>query len=273
MRTALVIATLLLASDAYAQVYSAGVQGGYGTALVPPTSSGVTTTGITIREYGGIIGNLILFIGEAPAVSNTTVTYETDGAGNTYEVRTTYAPSAEVQQLSSDWMEARGRKILAGGMGQQVELDIPLRALGGDTSGVMFKMWRPLPFFSDHIEWLGESGSVWLAQFYIGHLTFSDVTSRKVSSENGILMSTEVTGEQSFTMIGSALRVQKMLTRTLRAQVQLDFNVFSILEDDPSPMHFGIETTLPHLLLRLEAVTSGFLPHGLSVNAEAVIAL
>jgi hypothetical protein len=108
MRSLAVALTLLLAaaSPAAAQVYGAGVTIQYGNALVPPTSSPVLTTAVTYREIGGFIGNLLVFIGEVPVGlgGHTEVSYESDGAGNVYEVRTTYPPTAEETAAGNAWM-------------------------------------------------------------------------------------------------------------------------------------------------------------------------
>jgi hypothetical protein len=94
-----------------------------------------------------------------------------------------------------------------------------------------------------------------------------------VSATNGTLMSAERTGDQSFTMVGTALRLKQSITDNVSAHLQIDLNAFTLIEDDPSPLHLGVELAGPHTLFRFEAMTTGFRPEGLSLNAEVVLAL
>lgn len=275
------LATLALAaSTARADgMYGAGIGVGYGTALVLPTSSSVTTTSLTYREVGGVVGNAILFVGSLPACGapRTSTRWETSANGATYEITTTTTPTKEAKEICAgvvkEWWETVGKRTLRGEMGQDLQLDIPLQQLGGNTSGVAFSLWRPLVWDGEFVPILGEGSQLWVAQFHLALLTFHNVTSRKALAEMGTIRTIEATTKQDFLMVGSGVRLHKMLSDNMRATLQIDLNAWSIVADEPSPVHLGIDMAAPHTMFHVEVVTSGINPNGYGINAGVILAI
>jgi hypothetical protein len=268
---------LLVAPSADAGIYGLGVTGEYGNAYLPPTGEAGTTTMLTYHEHGGLLGAFLLFVGEAPAeprASTTTTTdlqCKSDGAFQTcttYEVTTTTTPSqAEIEQFHHDmdaWGPTVGAAIMRGEAGQELEIELPLRALGGNTSGFMLKLFRPIP---------GTRGILSVGQFAFGWMTFHDVKTRMVRASATELTATEQVGDHTFKYAGIPCRFQVPFGRTgFGAHLQFDFNLLSIVMDQASPVRAGAQWVGSHVMLSVEGVASGFRPDGASISAEAALA-
>ncbi|CAN5688548.1 hypothetical protein BH11MYX3_BH11MYX3_29780 [soil metagenome] len=274
MRALVIVA--LLASVAHADVsgvYGVGFSADFGNTYLPPTAHAGLSTTLSYREYHGKIGNWIIFLSEAPAPPSGSSKTETSepicGGGycTVYETTTYTPPSAEaVRQWESNMSEfsaTKGKAILAGQMGQELTIDVTMRSLGGDASGFMLKLMRPLP---------GSNGLVMIGQYALGWLTYHDVKSRKVVATNGVLSSVEVTGDHTFTYVGLPIRVQVPIGGAFGAHLQFDNNIYGWLLGDASPIRAGASWIGPHTIVQVEGVISGFRPDGGSLNGSVSVA-
>ena len=263
----------LLAGAAHADVrgtYAFGVTGEYGTAYLPPTAGAGTATTISYKEYAGVVGNWILFIGSAPAkpMSVTKTSYETVG-DTVYEVKTTYHPSqAAIDQWEKDVEEyaaTKGKAILAGEMGQSLYIDVTARGLGGNASGFKLQLFRPIP---------GSNGMLQIGQYGLGWLTFHEVTSKKVVAEGGVLRAMDVVGEHTWRYVGMPIRLQVPFGSTGGGMhLQFDNNILGLFFDDASPIRLGSQWVLPYVIVGVEGVISGLRPDGYSINGSITVAL
>lgn len=252
--------------------FGVGFATDYGTAMLPPASGSALTTAISIHEYGGPIGNAILFFMTAPwptGSSTARTSYYTDDHGVAWVVTETVTDFSQSDlgigtAKYKDWKAAKGDGILRGDAGQELQIFIPLRQLGGDASGFMFKLMVPLGFTG------GLLSIAALPAF--GWINYEDVTQRRVSAAGGVLTATESVGNSRYEYVGFPIRFQTKLSDFASAHVQLDLNVFSLTDDQPSPIRAGVDFLVPHALLKVEAISSGLAPGGASLAAEAILA-
>lgn len=258
-------------------VYRLGAGAEVGNAYLPPTAGAGLTTSLSYREHGGLLGNILMVIAEAPArpSSTSTTTYETSCVGavgdqtcTLYETTVTMPPSAAaVEAWERDmaaWGPSRGAAILRGELGQELQIDIPLRALGGSTTGVMLRLYRPI----------GSSGHLSVGQFALGWLTFHDVTTREVMATATELRATDKVADHTYKYVGLPVRVQAPIGRTgFGVHAQLDLNVLSIVTDDPSPVRAGVQWVGPHVIVTVDGVASGLRLDAGSIAAEVTLAL
>ncbi len=274
MRALVIIA--LLAGTAQADVtgvYGVGFSADFGNTYLPPTARAGLSTTLSYREYAGKIGNWIIWISEVPAPpSGSSKTEVTDtvcsqGYCTVYETTTYTPPSAEAvrewESNMSEFSDTKGAAILRGEMGQELTIDLTMRSLGGDTSGFMLKLMRPIP---------GTDGHVMIGQYALGWLTYHDVKSRKVVATNGVLTSMEVTGDHTWTYVGLPIRVNVPLNSSFGAHLQFDNNIYGWFLGDASPIRAGATWIGPHVIVEVEGVISGVRPDGGSLKGSVSVA-
>lgn len=259
------------AAPARAGVYGIGVNGEYGNAYLPPTGGAMLSTSLHYEEYGGILLKLLL-LASAPVKpeGSTTTSQEpfclgqgSDRTCTTVVVTTTTTPTAaeleDYERRLSAWDPAIAQSIMRGESGLELDLDIPMRSLGGDTSGFMAHVWYP-------IGWDGRL-SVGAAAF--GWVTFHGVKSKEVQADPTEVRAVDKMSDVTYKYAGLPLRVQTAIGRSgLGAHVQLDLNILSLVLDQPSPIRAGLSWAGYHVLAKLEGVVTGYRPDGASVSAQ-----
>jgi hypothetical protein len=279
MTRLLLIASLVVAATAPARAdggfYGVGARVEYGTAYLPPTAGASTTTMIRYREIGGFLGNLLVLTASAPIKPEPSSRIETEtscsGSGSnkscttaTYEV-TTYPSSKEIEDYEKKvaaWDPAVANAIMRGEAGQEVDLDIALRTLGGDTSGFIFRLGAPF------LHW----GPVSM-KFALGWLTFHDVHTRIANATSTEIATMEKVSDFTYKYVGLPIRVQAPIGLTgLGVHLQVDLNIPSIVLDEPSPIRAGVQWFGYHLMITVETVVSGFRADGVSLASEVALA-
>jgi len=273
MRSLIILA--ILAGTAHADVtgvYGVGFSAEFGNTYLPPTAEAGLATTISYKEVGGKVGNWIIFLSEAPAPPAGTSKTTTDTTCyqdfcTIRETTTTTPPTeAEVRQWEADMSEfsaTKGAAILRGEMGQSLSIDVTMRSLGGNASGFMLKLMRPIP---------KTGGVVSIGQYALGWLTYHDVKSHKVLAMNGVLSSMEVTGDHTFGYVGLPIRIAAPVTRSFGAHLQFDNNIYGWFLGDASPIRAGVEWVAPHVMVQVEGVISGFRPDGGSISGSVTLA-
>jgi hypothetical protein len=276
MRSLFILA--LLAGTAHADVqgvYGLGIGADYGTTYLPPTAEAGLSTTITYREYAGVVGNWLLFIGEAPAPPMSTSKSESTEECHqgyctiTTTTTTTHPSQAEVdawQDAMNEYTATKGAAMLRGEMGQELTIDVTMRSLGGNASGFKLQLFRPIP---------DTGGLVMIGQYALGWLTYHDVKSHQVMAENGVLSSKEVMGDHTWGYVGMPIRIGTSFGAQSRfgAHLQFDNNIYGWFLGDASPIRAGVEWIGPHVMMKVEGVVSGFRPDGGSINGSVTLAL
>ena len=275
MRSLVILA--LLAGSAHADVegiYGLGIGAEYGTTYLPPTAGAGLSTTLTYREYAGKLGNWILFIGDAPAPPMSTSKSESSTECHqgyctiTTTTTTTHPSEAEVaawEQEMNEYSATRGAAMLRGEMGQLLQIDVTMRSLGGNASGFVLRLFRPIP---------GLPKAIMIGQYGLGFLTYHDVTSRKVTAANGVLSSMDVMGDHTWTYAGMPIRIGGSFGDNSRfgAHLQFDNNIYGWFMGDASPIRAGIQWIGPHVMLEVQGVISGFRPDGASLSGSVTLA-
>lgn|GEM_PF-6673636 len=232
-----------------------------GSAYLPVNAASGTTTTLTYRESGGPLTRLLLgllvpisSVSNVSSTSRTTVDYSCQ-SGRCYKTtRTTTTTTATVDTAKAARLAAAVDSIGRTKEPIELRLDIPVRFLGGDTSGLMLNM-----LYHGKIRQLGPFAAVWFSGgLGFGRYTFHDRAVTTLSDGFGV-GEMEV-DEQTYSYFGFPVRVTAALGQTgLRSHVQADFNLLGFdygggnEGDSPNanPFHWGLGYRLG--LLQIEA--------------------
>ncbi|HEY4058785.1 MAG TPA: hypothetical protein VGM39_19360 [Kofleriaceae bacterium] len=252
-------------------VYAVGGTMEYGNAYLPSTADAGLSTFVSYHDWGGVVSAVLLLLATAPAKPSPHTSVRSEdhcsaGYCATYEVTTTtYPSSAEM----ANW-EARmavynattAPAIWAGEFGQDVQLDIASRSLGGNTSGFQLRLYRPL----------GDSRHLSIGMGY-AYLSFHDVHTSHVVDNMGVLSATDKKDNYTYGYVGIPLRFSTAIGQTgFGLDMTLDLNVLSLFFDDNSPIRAGVHWGGSHVLLTAEAMASGLRPDGASLHLGALLA-
>lgn len=213
----------------------------HGADMAPAGTDRGQVTSLRIREYGGIVGNLLTYIAAMPsppagrstytrrdvntvcgtAVCTTTTTTTSDYVAPTAQEMAAYKARAK------QWDATPGRAILSGAFPTELTLDIALGSLGGDTSGFMASQTVRYPTHG-------------FGPFETSYLSFGiaggwyDMHNRSqrtlVPNGSGVEQKTATT-DTSYIYFGLPLRFTGLLAPTVSAYAQLDMNVISLVND------------------------------------------
>jgi hypothetical protein len=213
----------------------------HGADMAPAGTDRGQVTSLRIREYGGIVGNLLTYIAALPAPPagvRTNIRREESTVCGTAVCTTTttttsdyVAPTAEeiaaYKERAKAWDATEGRAILSGAFPTELTVDIAMGSLGGDTSGFMASQTVRYPthgfgpFETSYLS-LGIAG---------GRYVMHDRAQRMlVATAGGVEQQTAPT-DTSYVYFGLPLRFTGLLTPTVSAYAQLDMNVISLVND------------------------------------------
>lgn len=213
----------------------------HGADMAPAGTDRGQVTSLRIREYGGIIGNLLTYFAALPSppagrstftrrdvntVCTSTFCKTTTTTVSDY-VAPTAAEMAAYNVRAKQWDATTGRAILSGAFPTEFTLDIALGSLGGDTSGFMASQTVRYPTHG-------------FGPFETSYLSFGiaggsyDMHRRAqrtlVATGSGVEIRTAPT-DTSYIYFGLPVRFTGLLAPTVSAYAQLDLNVISLVND------------------------------------------
>ena len=189
-----------VAASASATPYSVGGAIESGNAIAPPETSSGLGTMLVIRETDGPIGRML-----SAGFAASTIHHTDNGDG-------TETTSVSVDRNAAAF-------ALGGGFGTIVELELPMRSLGGDTSGFSLLFLSHIPNLPVAIGVIG------------GVETMYGRTVRNVSVDTMTVGATQSTADVQNHVLGLPVRVTIPLSHSIDVYIQLDLNLLSIQSD------------------------------------------
>ena len=259
--------------------YGLGYSVQNGAALLPPTASRGTTTTLNYHESGGALARAIILIVSAMGLKNpngdfySSSTSETHDEGDyrvtTTTTTTTFVPTTSEERAAreaaiQDFSQNVAPGIIHGNM--PVELDIGITGTGygldSDTTGGSFDMlFNITPTRTTGIA----------VGFGIQSYTFHDRTISDVVDDGSTLTTTKRMGDLGYTFVGVPLRITHSVANRTSVFLQWDANLYSLLEDAPSPFTLGVFLKFPVLSLKGTVISDRFDPSATTFGLEAIL--
>lgn len=213
----------------------------HGADMAPAGTDRGQVTSLRIREYGGIVGNMLTYFAAMPgppAGRSTFIRRDVNTVCGAAECTTTtttvsdyVAPTAAdiaaYKVRAKQWDATTGRAILSGAFPTELTVDIALSTLGGDTSGFMASQAVRYPTHG-------------FGPFETSYLTFGIAGGRYVMHDRAQRMLVATAGgveqqtaptDTSYIYFGLPVRFTGLLAPTVSAYAQLDMNVISLVND------------------------------------------
>ncbi len=128
--------------------------------------------------------------------------------------------------------------------------------------------WEMLRFGAPFLHWGPIS-----TKLAFGWLTFHDVHTRVSTATPTEITSMEKVSDVTYKYVGMPIRVEGPIGLTgFGVHLQLDLNIPSLILDQPSPIRAGVQWFGYHLMIKVEAVVTGFRPDGASLATEVSLA-
>jgi YD repeat-containing protein len=261
-----------------------------GSALVPTSVSGGTTTTLSYHEEGGLVSRTLLAIiavlGSAPRTRTTVDSSSSVScAGSSCTVTTTETRTTEVLDTPAE-MRAKAARLertmgalRSSAIPMAFRLDIASRDLGGDASGWLSTfMYKGEPQLISDSMVLRISGGLGA-----GSLSFKERERTQLRIGTDMLVEDSVVEDASYSYFGIPIRVDLAAgSRGLVLYGQADFNILTLtdalFEDSdapvtPSPFRFGIEERLGPASFGVGAIVTRMRTDGLTGLAELSLVL